>query len=55
MALRPVNFKLEQEEIDVLEREAKSVPRRTLSGYIREIIKKRRPPTAPRTPKPSHD
>lgn len=55
MALAPVNFKLEQEEIDVLEREAKSVPRRTLSGYIREIIKKRRKPSPPRQPMPSSD
>lgn len=51
--LLPITFKLEKEEADALEREAKAVPRRTLSGYVRDIVKKRRKPSAPRLPQPS--
>lgn len=44
MALVALNFKLEKEDADALEREAKAVPKRTLSGYLREIVQKRRRP-----------
>ncbi len=47
MPMVPVNFKMEKAEADALEREAKTVPRRTLSAYVREIVQKRRKPKMP--------
>lgn len=44
MALKPVTIKMEEQELDLLEREAKTVPRRSLSAYLRGIIEKRRKP-----------
>lgn len=54
MAMIPVTIKLEQADADILEREAKAVPRRSLSAYLRDIILKRRKPKEWRG-KPSDD
>lgn len=54
MALKPVTFKIDEREIKKLELEAQERPDKSRSAYVRDIVMARKP-TAPRTPKPSHD
>lgn len=36
----PITFKLEPEDAERLERRAKEVPKRTVSSYVRDLVRK---------------
>jgi hypothetical protein len=49
MALKPVTFKIEEREIEALEREARqSNPPKMRSEYVRDIVMKRHEPKLPK-------
>lgn len=57
MALKPVTFKIDEAEINKLEREAQARPDKSRSAYVRDIVMARPKPLgrAPRLPQKSED